>query len=484
MTWQKTRIGEFLFERKGKYKPDDEAIAGLMRLNKIDFSGNFHVAQKPSKTNMIMVCPGDLVISGINVSKGAMGIYYGDTDITATIHYSSYTFDTSIIDVEYFKRFLKSAEFIKLLQDQVKGGIKTEIKPKHLLSLEIGLSPVAEQKEIVEYFKSIETEDGDLKSELANQQALLKKLRQQILQEAIEGKLTKEFRVTNCELRKKQEREITNCELRIKETTDVGEKEQLAEIIRNLQFEIRSYSEPASELLKRIKVEKEQLIKDKKIKKQKPLPLITEEDKPFDLPEGWEWVRLDNVIYESPRNGYSPKAVDFPTATKTLKLGATTTGKFIETKIKYINEKIPEESFLWLEKRNILVQRGNSMDFVGVSAIYNGENHKFIYPDLMMKLKPVEAISEVYLHHVLMSSYCREYYRDNATGAQKSMPKINQNIVSNTIIPLPPLPEQKAIVEKVEKLLEICDQLERKITGNQAYAEQLMQAVLKEAFSQ
>jgi type I restriction enzyme S subunit len=58
---------------------------------------------------MILICPDDLVISGINVAKGAMGIYRGDKNIVATIHYSSYTFDEKKINVSYFKRFLKSA---------------------------------------------------------------------------------------------------------------------------------------------------------------------------------------------------------------------------------------------------------------------------------------------------------------------------------------------------------------------------------------
>ena len=391
---------------------------------------------------MILICPGDLVISGINVAKGAMGIYCGEENVTATIHYSSYTFDTEKIDVEYFKRFLKSPEFIRLLKEQVKGGIKTEIKPKHLLPLEIDLPDIEEQRLIVKHFKGIEVEDDELKSELTHQQTLLKKLRQQILQEAIEGKLTADWRLQNPDV------------------------------------------EPASELLKRIQVEKAQLIKDKKIRKQKPLPPISEEEKPFALPEGWGWCRLNDVIYENPRNGYSPKAVNFPTGIKTLKLGATTTGKFIESEIKYINEEIPKDSFLWLNKRDILIQRGNSIEFVGVSAIYNGEAYKFVYPDLMMKLKPSKEISEQYLHNILMSPYCRKYFRDNATGSQKSMPKINQGVVSNALVPLCSQAEQKAIVAKVEKLLAISDQLETNISTNQTHAEQLMQAVLREAFSQ
>jgi len=411
------------------------------RIDKIDFSGNFHIAQKPSRTNMILICKGDLVISGINVSKGAMGIYQGEENITATIHYSSYTFDKSKIDVEYFKRFLKSAEFIRLLKEQVKGGIKTEIKPKHILPLEINLPEIKEQRKIFSHLKSIEIEDYELKDELAHQQYLLKKLRQQILQEAIEGKLTADWRIKNPD------------------------------------------AESANKLFSKIEKEKIQLLKDKKIKKQKVLPSISVEEIPFDLPNNWEWYHLNNLILENPRNGYSPKTVDFPTETKTLKLGATTTGKFIGSEIKYVNETIEKDSFLWLNPGDILIQRGNSIDFVGVSAIYEGDKHQFMYPDLMMKLKPALGVSSKFLHHVLMSPFCRNYFRDNASGAQKSMPKINQGIVSNALIPLCSHDEQKAIITKVSKLFLLCDELEKQISNNQTHAEQLMQAVLKEAFT-
>lgn len=224
--WKKVKVGDFLFEREGRYKPDAKEIQGLQRIDKIDFSGNFHVANKPSKTNMILIKSGDLVISGINVAKGALGVYHGDADVTATIHYSSYTFDESKVSVEFFKRFLKSPIFIQLLKEQVKGGIKTEIKPKHLLPLEIMLPDKDEQLFILSQFQRIENEDAELKHELTRQQALLKKLRQQILQEAIEGKLTADWRAQNPNV------------------------------------------EPASELLKRIAAEKAQLVKDKKSKRK------------------------------------------------------------------------------------------------------------------------------------------------------------------------------------------------------------------------
>jgi type I restriction enzyme S subunit len=440
--WPVTKVSTFLFEREGKYKPNAKEVANFKRIEKIDFKGNFYIANKPSNTNMILVKSGDLVMSGINVAKGAMGIYEGEEVVTATIHYSSYTFDEQKINVEYFKRFLKSPEFIKLLQEQVKGGIKTEIKPKHILSLQIPLPSLPQQEEILFKFQRMETEDRELKLQISYQQSLLKQLKQEILQDAIEGKLTEKWRIANPDI------------------------------------------EPAIKLLKRITDEKEQLIKSGKIKKQKPLTKITEGDKPFALPKNWEWCRLDQIIYESPRNGYSPKSVDFQTNTKTLKLGATTKGTFDASEYKYINEEIDQYSYLWLKEKDILIQRSNSLDHVGISAIYQGKEHTFIYPDLMMKIQVVDRIDYIFVHKILTSPFCREYFRTNATGAQKSMPKINQGTVSCAMIPLPPLEEQKEIVDNINELFAICDQLEAKITRNQAYADQLMLAVLKEAFTQ
>ncbi len=144
--WKKVEIGSFLKEREGRYKPSDKALSKLQRLNKIDFSGEIHLSSKPTNTDMIIVQPGDLVISGINVAKGALAIWEGDQPITATIHYSSYTFDKKLIDIDFLKRFLKSPIFLQALKDQVKGGIKTEIKAKHLLPLKILLPDINEQK--------------------------------------------------------------------------------------------------------------------------------------------------------------------------------------------------------------------------------------------------------------------------------------------------------------------------------------------------
>lgn len=438
-TWAKTKIGSFLFERKGKYKPDDKAIAGLKRINKIDFSGNFHIANKPSKTNMILVCPGDLVISGINVSKGAMGIYCGNENVTATIHYSSYTFDTDIIDVEYFKRFLKSAKFIRLLQEQVKGGIKTEIKPKHILPLEIYLPDIVEQKKIVKHFNCIETEDSELKQELSHQQALLKKLRQQILQEAIEGKLTADWRQQNPDI------------------------------------------EPASEFLSRIREEKARLVKEKKIKKQKPLPPIREEEKPFDLPEGWEWCRLAELGEIKGGGTPSKSNPNFWDGNIPWICPKDMKKKYLNGSIFQITSGAIKKSSAKLitEKSILFVVRGMILSHTFPVAI----NIKPATMNQDMKaLSPFNSGMEEYIYLTLRGNagHILKQVKTSTHGTCR----LESDIYYNWLVGLPPLLEQKAIVAKVEKLLGLCDELEKKNASNQSHAEQLMQAILREAFSQ
>ena len=441
--WEKVKIGDFLFERDGRYKPDSQELAGLQRIDKIDFSGNFHIANKPSKTDMILIKPGDLVISGINVAKGALGIFHGHEDVTATIHYSSYTFDESKVSVEYFKRFLKSALFVQLLTEQVKGGIKTEIKPKHLLPLEILLPDKQEQLTILKRFQLIENEDKELKNELTHQQSLLKKLRQQILQEAIEGKLSADWRAQNFDM------------------------------------------EPANELLKRIAVEKAQLVKDKKIKAQKPLPPITDEEKPFELSRGWVWCNYGDTMLEI-EAGSSPVCFNYPANIDewgVLKISAISWDSFQENE----NKKLHPNTEPFIEKEiksgDFIMTRANTKELVAKSVIVGNVRSKLLLNDKTLRVRFSAHIYNRFMNYFNNSEYSRLHYIRVSTGASPSMKNISRDNIKTLLLPLPSLGEQQIIVTKVEKLLALCDKLEIQITQNKTHAKQLMQAVLKEAFA-
>jgi type I restriction enzyme S subunit len=197
---------------------------------------------------------------------------------------------------------------------------------------------------------------------------------------------------------------------------------------------------------------------------------------------GWEQVILLDVVQAKPRNGYSPKAVDYETPYRNLTLSATTQGKFIDGMFKFVDIEVDEDSYLWVKRGDLLIQRANTYEYVGVSARYTGESNRYVYPDLMMKCTPNERILGEFLHYCLLSQSTRKYFQVNATGTAGNMPKINQKVVSNTPISLPPLPEQIEVVGRVEQFFTLADRIEQHIIDAQNRASQLTQSILSKAF--
>lgn len=210
---------------------------------------------------------------------------------------------------------------------------------------------------------------------------------------------------------------------------------------------------------------------------------LTEEWRKGKKLESWKKCILLDVVIEKPRNGYSPKGVEYETSVKSLTLSATTSGKFNPSCIKYLDIEIPQrDSHLWLKNGDILIQRSNSLDYVGTSAIYDGKDFDFIYPDIMMKIKSNDSILNNFLIYSLSSQGTRKYYRDNASGTAGNMPKINQEVVSKTPIDLPSIKEQQEIVTRVESLFTKADAIEQQYKSLKSSIDTLPQVLLHKAF--
>ena len=198
--------------------------------------------------------------------------------------------------------------------------------------------------------------------------------------------------------------------------------------------------------------------------------------------ESWESLTMAQLLDGKPRNGYSPRAVENQTNVKSLTLTATTTGRFRGEYFKYIDEDIPSDSHLWLQPGDILVQRANTIEYVGVSAIYDGPAFGYIYPDLMMKCRANGKVRSAYLHLILSSEPVRKYFREHATGTAGNMPKINQQTVMEAPACLPPLLEQDEIVRRVEALFSLLDQLAARYEAAVARVQRITPSVLSKAF--
>jgi type I restriction enzyme S subunit len=194
-----------------------------------------------------------------------------------------------------------------------------------------------------------------------------------------------------------------------------------------------------------------------------------------------ENVSLASVIVFGPQNGISPPEVSDTSAPKALTLSATTSGVFNPKCFKYIILGAEACEPYWLSSGDLLFQRGNTREYVGMAAVYDGPGQSFVYPDLMIRVRISKQVSLRYVHMVLVSPDLRAYLTSNATGSSETMPKINQEVLLNAPIPLPPLAEQHRIVAKVDELMALCDQLEQQLSQGDQQRRRLLEAVLAEA---
>lgn len=200
----------------------------------------------------------------------------------------------------------------------------------------------------------------------------------------------------------------------------------------------------------------------------------------FDVPSSWGWSTLEGILIDGPTNGFSPKSVEYETPVKSLTLSATTSGKFRPEFSKFIADPITDDSDLWLQNGDILVQRGNTIEYVGVPAVYYGTPKTFIYPDLMMRVRVATCLDVGFIHLAMSAESSRDYLRSRASGTSGSMPKINQSTLKSLPIPLPPLAEQKRIVAKVDELMALVDRLEAQEKAAQEKGARLLEAMVAE----
>ena len=228
--------------------------------------------------------------------------------------------------------------------------------------------------------------------------------------------------------------------------------------------------EPASVLLEKIKAEKAELVKEKKIKKSKPLPEITDDEKPFDIPDNWEWVRLGDVL--TILRGGSPRPIkkyltNDPDGINWIKIGdSSENSKYID----HAAEKIIPEG---LSKTRI-VHKGdfllsNSMSFGRPYILkINGAVH-----DGWLILSNYESIfNKDYLYYLLSSRFISKQFSSLATGS--TVKNLNRERVSNTVALLPPLSEQSRIAAKIAQLFALLRKVE---SSTQQYAK--LQTLLK-----
>ena len=299
---------------------------------------------------------------------------------------------------------------------------QTELRPSTVAELFIPIPPIREQKRIIEkLLEIIPMVDayGDKEKELQVYNTdFPTQLKKSILQEAVQGKLVSQ------------------------DPSD----------------------EPASILLERIRAEKERLIKEGKIKRDKHESIIYRRDNshyekldgierciddeiPFEIPESWAWASIGEVC-SSIQYGSSQKSSSTGKIA-VLRMGNLQNGRIVLDKLVYTSDLKEIEKYP-LEYNDLLFNRTNSKELVGKVAIYKGEIPA-IYAGYLVRMHPI-LIDSDYINYVMQSQYYWIYcqnVRSDAIGQSN----INAEKLKHFILPLPPLQEQKRIVNKISCII-------------------------------
>ncbi|HCG9218123.1 TPA: restriction endonuclease subunit S [Vibrio parahaemolyticus] len=242
--------------------------------------------------------------------------------------------------------------------------------------------------------------------------------------------------------------------------------------------------EPAAELLKRIAEEKAQLVKEKKIKKQKALPLIAEDEKLFELPSGWEWCRLGDLELSS-EAGWSPKCLDTPRSEDSwgvLKVSAVTWNQYNPMENKELPNSLAPREHLEVQDGDFLISRANTADLVAKAVIVpNDSPTHLMMSDKIIRFRFSDKVSSHYINLFNNSQFARNYYSQVAGGTSSSMKNVSREQIKNLLICLPPVATQTAIIDIVGCFFDICEQLKQKVQENQITQFQLTDAIVEQA---
>lgn len=421
MTWKKVQLGDLCTIEKGK-TGIQKAIPGEFPLV---------VTAEERKTHKEYQFDNEAVIIPLVSATG-----HGHASIKR-IHFQTGKFalgsilcavipkKRSILNAEYLFRFLSFNKERELV-DRMKGMANVTLSIKEIAKIEIPLPSLVDQIKIVEKYKLLENNSEKIFDELSDQLDLIEQLRQAFLREAMQGKLVNKI-----------------------DTAETGQK-----------------------LLAKIKAEKEKLILEKKIKKEKELPAVAKNQIPFELPHHWVWCRLGEICNYGSSPKAEPKHLNENTWVLDLEDIERGTSRLL-CKIRF-NERNSLSTKSIFKKGEVLYSKLRPYLDKVIVADEDGVCTTEILP-----LKIYGKINPYFLKNALKRSDFLLYVNSLTKGMK--MPRLGTLDGKMALIPLPPVKEQDQIVAKLEELMNFCDGLEKNIRESQNYNDMLLQQVLREA---
>jgi len=443
MSWRIVKLGSVITHRKEfiTISDSEEYKRCRVQVNRKGVVLRDVVKGSAINTKKQQVCKaGDFLVAEIDAKVGGYGFVPAQLEGAIV---SSHYFLFDVDETKMLKSYLAWLIRTDIIQEQINSKGSTNyaaIRPKNVLDFEIPLpSTIQQQEEIVDRLDSFSVNYLEVLKELDQQQSYLQLLHQTILQEAVQGKLTKQDEA----------------------------------------------DEPASELLKRIKAEKQKLVKEGKLKKEKELPPISEAEIPFELPKGWVWCRLGEIaLFSEAGKSYQCEERQVEgDEWGIIKMSAVSSGVFKESENKFFKSSLNKEQAYKIENGDMLFARASgSKELTGVSCVIQSIRANLLLNDKTIRFRFPKYLSVEYINSWNNCFLGRAYYETIMGSKTTTMNNITREQFNCLPVPLPPQLEQQRIITKVQQLQQQLSSLEVQVQQSQQYAQLLLQTVLKEAF--
>jgi len=481
--WKWVRLGHISgIERGGSPRPIKSFITNdpdgfnWIKIGDTDQGGKYITStdekiRKDGLSSTRMVYPGDFLLTN-SMSFGRPYI----TKIEGCIHDGWLRISPpEALDKDYLYLLLSSPYVRRMFVASAAGAVVQNLNSEKVRDLLIPIMPSAEQHRIVAKVDELMVLCDQLENQHSNAAEAHEKLVSHLLGTLTQSQNAEDFSVNWQRIAAHFDTLFTT-----DASIDALKQTLLQLAVMGKLVPQDENDEPASELLKRIQAEKAKLIAEGMIKKDKPLPPITEDEKPFDLPKGWEWVRLGNLMPEY-QNGASSRGDSDGSPVVVLRLA--------DIKDRSISLAEPRELIIspsMIEKYrlslgDILVVRVNgSADLVGGFVVCE-QNFDGIYCDHFIRMRISQKIfNPKFLALVGASQLVRDRIKDLfiTTAGQKT---VNQGHIGSLMIPLLGVAEQNSIVTKVDELMALCDQLKFRITNADRLQQKLADVLVEQA---
>lgn len=484
LSWKWAKLGDLVKFIGGSQPPKSTFIfeprEGYTRLVQIrDFKSDTHptyvptsMANRPFKSDDIMIGRyGPPVFQILRGLEGTYNVALIKTELTSNALARDYLFYL-LQESRIHNRVVKESE---------RTAGQTGIRLPLLVSFIVAVPPLAEQHRIVAKVDELMALCDRLEAAQAERERRRDRLAAASLHRLNNGADGSDFR----------EHARFHLDHLARFTTRPDQMPALRQTILNLAVRGKLVpqdpdDEPATELLKRIQVEKERLIAANVIKRQPPQTPVKDAQLSFQLPDSWRCVRFGELITDADA-GWSPKSEGFPKSGDNwgvLKVSAVSWDKFLPEENKQLLPGVKPPEAAIVRKDDFLISRANTSELVAKCVIVEEQPQNLILSDKIVRLQIVANCNKKFLCIVNNhAEHARSYYAEEASGTSLSMKNVSRAVIYALAIPLPPLAEQQRIVAKVEELLALCDQLEAQLTNTQTERRRLLESVLHEALA-